>query len=102
MSGIRSRRKGRSGELEFAKLIRGERVPLSGAAGGSYTDDVVGAGLRWEVKRRKAGFKFFYDNCPKDGGLGFRDDNHGWMVAMPLHVFLAGWVPPVGLNRGEE
>src|SRR5690606_3456849 len=72
MSGRRSRRKGSDAEREFAKLIGGERVPLSGAAGGSYTGDVVGLGLKWECKRRKDGFKQLYSWLEGKDALALR------------------------------
>ena len=62
--GAMSRRKGLKAEREFVNLLReagvpAERVPLSGAAGGSFTSDVVIAG-RWraEVKARASGEGF--------------------------------------------
>lgn len=59
MSGIKSKQKGNRREREFAKLIGGTRVPLSGAIDG-YANDVKGLGLEWEVKARKSGCKTLY------------------------------------------
>lgn len=62
-----SRRKGSRVEREVVALFRehgldAERVPLSGAQGGSFTDDVEvrlgGRKLRAEVKARKSGKGF--------------------------------------------
>src|SRR5690606_38300400 len=86
--GKRSRDKGARAEREFAKLISGERVPLSGAAGGSYTGDVVGLGLRWEVKRRADGFRSLYDWLEGKDALAVRADRRPWLVVMPLETLL--------------
>jgi len=86
--GKSERRKGVEAEREFAKLIGGERVPLSGAAGGSYTGDVVGLGLRWEVKRRADGFRSLYDWLEGKDALAVRADRRPWLVVMPLETLL--------------
>src|SRR5690625_3530045 len=86
--GKASRDKGGRGEREFAALIGGERVPLSGAAGGSYTGDVTGLGMRWEVKRRKDGFKELYKWLDGAGALAVRADRKEWLVVMPLETLL--------------
>lgn len=59
MSGRKSRSKGQRREREFAKLIEGRRIPLSGAQEG-FENDVEGLGIRWEVKARKNGFQTLY------------------------------------------
>lgn len=86
--GKRSRDKGARAEREFAKLISGERVPLSGAAGGSYTGDVVGLGLKWEVKRRADGFRELYKWLDGKDALAVRADRREWLVVMPLERFM--------------
>ena len=86
--GKSERRKGADAEREFARLIGGERVPLSGAAGGSYTGDVIGLGLRWECKRRKDGFKQLYDWLDGADALAVRADRKPWLVVMPLERLL--------------
>jgi Holliday junction resolvase len=90
MSGLKSRRKGQTAEREFAKLIGGIRVPLSGAQQG-YANDVIGLGLAWEVKRRKAGFKQLYewieDEREKPDAVALRTDNKQWIVCMTLDKF---------------
>lgn len=90
MSGLKSRRKGQTAEREFAKLIGGHRVPLSGAQQG-YANDVIGLGLAWEVKRRKAGFKQLYewieDEREKPDAVALRTDNKQWIVCMTLDKF---------------
>ena len=92
MGGKHSRDKGNRGEREFAELIGGKRVPLSGAVEG-YDNDVIGMGLRWEVKRRKSGFKTLTtwlrgneNEAPPDA-LALRDDRGPWIVAMTLERF---------------
>jgi len=96
--GKRSRDKGARAEREFAKLISGERVPLSGAAGGSYTGDVVGLGLKWEVKRRADGFKELYKWLEGKDALAVRADRREWLVVMPLERFLQ----MVGVEEQDE
>lgn len=88
--GKRSKRKGYTGEREFADLTGGKRVPLSGAADG-FKNDVIVDGLKFEVKRRKDGFKTLYkwleDEAEPDG-LAIRADYKGWLVVLPLDLFL--------------
>lgn len=88
--GKAQRDKGQRGEREFAKLIGGHRVPLSGAQEG-YSNDVIGLGLAWEVKRRKSGFKTLYewieDEREKPDAVALRTDNKQWIVCMTLDKF---------------
>src|SRR5690606_23185668 len=86
--GKHSRDKGVRAEREFAKLISGERVPLSGAAGGRFAGDVVGLGLKWEVKRRADGFKELYKWLEGKDALAVRADRREWLVVIPLERFL--------------
>jgi hypothetical protein len=90
MGGKASRDKGMRGEREFAKLIGGLRVPLSGAQEG-YSNDVIGLGLEWEVKRRKSGFKTLYewveDKRENPEAVALRVDNKQWLVCMTLDKF---------------
>jgi len=89
MSGRRSKRKGSRTEREFAKLIGGERIPLSGAAGGSYTGDVKGLGLLWECKVRKDGFKQLYKWLEGDvDALAVKADRKEWLVVLPAEKLL--------------
>lgn len=84
MSGLRSKRKGSRAELDFAKRIGGEKVPLSGAAGGSFVGDVVGMGMVWECKVRKDGFKQLYSWMDGKDALAIKADRKEWMVVLPL------------------
>jgi hypothetical protein len=90
LMGKSQRDKGMRGEREFAKLIGGLRVPLSGAQEG-YSNDVIGLGLEWEVKRRKSGFKTLYewveDTRENPGAVALRVDNKQWLVCMTLDKF---------------
>lgn len=86
--GKASRDKGARSEREFAALIGGERVPLSGAAGGSFKGDVQGLGMLWEVKRRANGFKQLYDWIEDVDALAVRADRKEWLVVIPLERFL--------------
>lgn len=89
--GKSQRDKGQRREREFAKLIGGLRVPLSGAQEG-YANDVKGLGLAWEVKARKTGFKTIYDwvldEREKPDALALKVDHQPWLVVMTLDKFL--------------
>lgn len=88
-----SRDKGMRGEREFAELVGGRRVPLSGAQRGFENDVLIETSvgtLRAEVKRRKSGFKVLYDwlEDERPDIVAFRADRKPWLVAMPLEMFL--------------
>ena len=88
MSGRRSKAKGNRTEREFAKLIGGERVPLSGAVGGKYSGDVIGLSLTWECKARKDGFKQLYKWLDgENDALAIKADRKEWLVVVPLSKF---------------
>jgi Holliday junction resolvase len=84
----KEREKGLRAEREFAKAIGGERVPLSGAAGGEFTGDVVALNLKWQVKVRKGGFKLIYEALKGHDALAIKQDRHGWLVVMPVDTLL--------------
>lgn len=92
--GKASRDKGLRGEREFAKLVGGVRVPLSGAAGGDlFGNDVqLPNGKRAEVKRFKVGEKTLYgwimDEREKPDVVAFRADAMPWVVAMKVGEFV--------------
>lgn len=96
--GKASRDKGGRGEREFAKLIGGVRVPLSGSQNG-FKGDVKGLGITWEIKRRRSGFKQLYGWLEKESeqpdALAVRADRKDWIVCMKLDKFLE-------LMKGEE
>lgn len=91
MAGRKSRNKGQRREREFAKLIGGLRVPLSGAQEG-FENDIEGLGLKWEVKARKDGFKTLYqwlgDEREKPDALALKADRKPWLVVMTLEKFM--------------
>ena len=81
--------KGSRIEREFAHLINGSRIPLSGAAkhlGIAYTGDVIGMGMIWECKARKDGFKQLYAWLaePAVDALAVKADRKEWLVVLPL------------------
>lgn len=86
MSGKASRDKGFRTEREFVKLYGGERVPLSGAAGGSFTGDVVDVAYigRGEIKRREQGFKQLYKWLADNDFVAFRADRAEWLVCLKM------------------
>ena len=96
MSGLKSKRKGSGFEREVVNALRAlgvaaERVPLSGAAGGSYCDDVtapvLGEDKRFECKRRASGFKTLYGWLSPTYGLIVRDDHCPALVVLRLEDF---------------
>ena len=91
MAGRKSRNKGQRREREFAKLIGGLRVPLSGAQE-CFSNDVEGLGLKWEVKARKDGFKTIYDwildERERPDALALKADRKPWLVVMALEKFM--------------
>lgn len=85
IAGKAPRRKGDIGEREVAKLLGGQRIPLSGAAGGDFSGDVVVPGLGvGEVKRRRDGFKQLYKWIESNDFLAIRADRQEWLVVMPI------------------
>ena len=79
------REKGARGEREFAHLIGGQKIPLSGAVAG-YIGDVKGLGLIWQVKTRKGGYKLIYDALKGHDALAIKQDYHEWLVVMPVET----------------
>ena len=76
------RRKGTNAEREFVQLMGGERVPLSGSAGGSYTGDVTVPYLgKGEVKRRKQ-FATLYSWIKDVDFVALRADRQEWLVVL--------------------
>jgi Holliday junction resolvase len=91
--GRMQKRKGSRTEREFANLINGKRVPLSGAAkhaGEEHTGDVVGLGLRWECKARKDGFKTLYKWLSEESvdALAIKADRKDWLAVMPIQTLM--------------
>ena len=87
--GKTQREKGARSERELAKILGGERVPLSGAVGGSYTGDVKALGLTWEAKVRGDGFKQLYGWLEGRDALAVKADCKPWLVVMPVETFLS-------------
>ncbi|MHA4218125.1 hypothetical protein [Bacillus cereus] len=89
--GKSQRDKGMRREREFASLMGGTRLPLSGAMDG-YSNDVKGLNHEWEVKARKEGFKTLYtwleDECEQADALAIKAERKPWLVVMPLDTFL--------------
>jgi hypothetical protein len=77
----KSRRKGSSGELEFAKLIGGKKTSRTGES----SPDVTGPdGTRYEVKRRSKSFTTLYNAMEQaaDDIVALRDDRKPWLITM--------------------
>lgn len=91
LMGKSQRDKGQRREREFAKLIGGLRIPLSGAQEG-FSNDVDGLGMKWEVKSRGTGFKTLYewvlDEREKPDALALKVDRQPWLVCMTLDKFM--------------
>ena len=92
-----SRAKGLRNERELVNLLRdrgidAERVPLSGAAHGSFAGDVIapihGQQKRIECKVRATGFKTLYDWLSDADILAVKRDRDEWLVVMTLEDYL--------------
>lgn len=97
MSGKPSRDKGARFERQIVQAFEGagicaERVPLSGAAQGSFAGDVLttwlGKNRKIECKKRARGFKFIYDNLEGNDALVVGADRKPPVVCMELGAFL--------------
>lgn len=84
--GKASRDKGLGGEREFVNLYGGERMPLSGAQGGSFTGDVVNVPYlgKGEIKRRGRGFQSLYNWLAENDFLAMRADRKPWLVCIKM------------------
>jgi hypothetical protein len=93
--GLKSPRKGSRIERELVQLHRGagipaERVPLSGAAGGTFSGDLrVAGGMRAEVKARASGegFRVLERWLGEMDLLFLRRDRSKPLVVMPWTVY---------------
>jgi Holliday junction resolvase len=93
MSGRFSRNKGARGERIVVHTLQdagiaAERIPLSGAAGGSFAGDVVaplfGDDRTLEVKTRATGFARLYGWLAGHAGLVIREDRREPLILMRL------------------
>lgn len=91
--GKRSREKGNRTERALVRTLQdhgfgAERVPLSGAAGGSYVGDVtiplLGADRTIEVKARADGFRELYKWLEGRDVLVVKADRREPLVVIPL------------------
>jgi Holliday junction resolvase len=93
-----SKRKGSDFEREIVRFLQdngiaaAERVPLSGAAGGSYTGDidvpVRGVDRKLECKRRARAFGTLYKYMGNNFALVLRDNHTEPLVLMRLKDFV--------------
>lgn len=95
MSGRRSRDKGNRAERALVRFLQeqgfaAERVPLSGAAGGSYVGDLtiplLGIDRCAEVKVRSHGFSQLYAWLEQRDLLIVRADRREPLVIIPLRL----------------
>lgn len=85
MTGARSRSKGLRREREAAALLGGERVPLSGSAGGSFTGDLLlPNGWKVECKARADGWRTLYAQLDGVDVLALKADRRPWLAVLPL------------------
>ncbi len=91
--GKASRDKGNRAERALVRYLQGrgraaERIPLSGAAGGSFAGDVsvpvMGDDWRVEVKVRAHGFAQLYGWLGDNQALVIRADRRRPLVVLPL------------------
>lgn len=94
-----SRDKGARNERELVNLLRergihAERVPLSGAAHGSFSGDIIatlgGRLQRIECKVRADGFKQIYGWLDGNDILAIKRDRDEWLVVMTMEDYLNG------------
>jgi len=94
-----SRDKGLRGERDLVNLLRergiaAERVPLSGAAGGSFGGDVIatigGEKKLIECKVRADGFKQIYGWLGGNDLLAIKRDHDKWLVVQTFEEYLNG------------
>src|SRR4051812_25589607 len=97
MGGKASKDKGNRMERDCVNAFRAygltaERVPLSGAAGGSYCSDftarVLGLLKRFEAKWRKDGFKQIYDWLGDNDGLVIRANHEPALMVITLEDYI--------------
>lgn len=95
--GKASRDKGARHERAVVKTFQdagfaAERVPLSGAAGGSYTGDVstawLGQDKKLECKKRAHGFASIYNWLSEHDALVIGADRRKDLICLPLDDFL--------------
>lgn len=93
MSGRASRSKGMRGERHVVHVLQeagiaAERIPLSGAAGGSFVGDVTcplfGDDRVLEVKTHAKGFTRIYGWLADHAGLVIKQDRHEALIVMRL------------------
>jgi len=89
--GKRAKRKGYRAEKKVAQMLDGERVPLSGALGGKYSNDVIAKGWKLEVKSRKDSWKeirrWLDDEREKPDAVVLVPDREEPIVCMRLSKF---------------
>lgn len=72
--------------------LAAERVPLSGASGGSFAGDIscpiLGEDWIFEVKCRANGFKFLYDSLGFHDALIVKADREPELIVLSLDRFL--------------
>ena len=95
--GKKSRDKGARGERLFVQMfqangIKAERIPLSGAVGGSFMGDitapVIGINRRFECKLRQDGFKEIYRWLGDNFGLLVKADRKEPLAILRLNDFI--------------
>ena len=87
--GLKSKRKGYRLENELVNKLKemglnAERIPLSGAGGGSFSGDLIVEGKITKVKERKDGFKNLYKWLEGRDILFIRADRKEWLVVVRL------------------
>ena len=90
--GKKSRDKGLRNERNLVTELResglpAERVPLSGAAGGAFSGDLIVCDLRFEAKARKDGFKELHRWLADNDGLFLKTDRKEQLVVLPMRIF---------------
>jgi len=91
--GKASRDKGARNERNLVNELRAhgfeaERVPLSGAAGGQFTGDIILEGMRFEAKVRASGFATLRRWLGGHDGLFVKADRMETLVVLTMARFM--------------
>lgn len=87
-----SRQKGDRFERECVNRLKemgleAQRVPLSGAAGGQFSSDIIVAGHKIECKTRKRAWTDLFGWLPGNHALMIKADRTDTLVVMGLETF---------------
>lgn len=93
MAGKKSRNKGKRGEYEILRILKehgfqAQRIPLSGATEFQKGDILMEDKFLIEVKRKKSGYRKFYEELNGKFAIFLREDRKDWLAVIRLHDLL--------------